>query len=1125
MQPKFTLRELGYWSSRVFALALIFALSIQVSFSQVSQRQVQPVKAAPKTEAQIQAKMQLANKSSQTGLPKATVSTGKIVSNDAGVVMPAGQSIMQRTEAICTTYNGALAAGDPTLTTGRMFRDGIAWTCGPAKVCPGPFGAAGNWYDTYTWTNPSCYAQCLNINFTNTSANTFSQFVSAHLGSFNPANVCENYIADQGGSAAAGGSAPFSFTIPGNATVVFAVTGVTVGTGGSYTMTVDGGCSPLPPCTGTPAPGNTLSTANPVCPGINFTLSLQNNPAVCGLTWQWEESPNGTSWTPIAGANQATLIRNQAAATWYRCQVTCAGGGTAASNPLQVTLNPPSACYCTPPASDCTDNDIITRVRISTLDNSSGCSAGPPAGYGNFTSLPATTVYSGAANQMICDVPQVWPETVGAWIDYNQNGNFETSEFTFIGNNNASTLVTGNINIPTTALLGNTRMRVRVKFAANVLPTEPCSAYVFGETEDYTVNIQPCVPGSFTSQPANVSVQCSGNTTIAVGATGSLLSYSWQYRTSAAAPWQTVVASPVFSNVNSSTLTLTNVPSTMNGWQFRALMTGGCSAVDFSQPGTLTVTQLVATVSPASATICTGTIQPLSLTNAASPATVVFNASAGLPLAIPDANTTGVNNSLTVSGLPVGAVVTGMKVKFSIPAHTWAGDLCVVLRSTNGQILNLDYFISATGAGPTASGMVNTEISSSGTALLSSAGTPWTGTFRADAVTTGAPAPGPTGFLPTTANWSALWGANLNGNWTLAIYDAFAGDVGSLTAWSLEITYGAPAQGVWTQNPSTTNTMFTDALATVPYVAGTPVNTIYVNPTVNTVYTVVYSTATPCTSAPTNVPVNVVNPLGTVTNPTNRSACLGGGTTFTASATGGPVSYQWQVSTDGGVTWTNIAGATSSTLTLSNVTQVMNNNRYRAVLSAPPCAGTSTTTAGILTVNPLPVVTISAPDVSLAPGQTTTITGTSTPAAAAAGWVWTYNGGSLAGTGNTQNVNVDQMGTYRATVTDINGCVASSNDLVIGAEASDRLWIYPNPNSGAFQVRLYYDSDVAEKRVVTIYNMNGQAVTSREFSLVDNTPPYLQMDFDLGHNARGPYVVKVAHKYTGKVVSGIVVIQ
>jgi hypothetical protein len=135
------------------------------------------------------------------------------------------------------------------------------------------------------------------------------------------------------------------------------------------------------------------------------------------------------------------------------------------------------------------------------------------------------------------------------------------------------------------------------------------------------------------------------------------------------------------------------------------------------------------------------------------------------------------------------------------------------------------------------------------------------------------------------------------------------------------------------------------------------------------------------------------------------------------------------------------------------------------------------------------------------------------------------NGGALAGTTSAQAVNIDGVGTYQATVTDVNGCVTKSNNLVIGAEASDKLWIYPNPTNGAFQVRYYFDQQSNEKRIISIYNPLGQLVAQKTFDLTYTTASYLRMDVDLTGKARGTYVVKVANEYSGKIVSGLVLVQ
>lgn len=272
----------------------------------------------------------------------------------------------------------------------------------------------------------------------------------------------------------------------------------------------------------------------------------------------------------------------------------------------------------------------------------------------------------------------------------------------------------------------------------------------------------------------------------------------------------------------------------------------------------------------------------------------------------------------------------------------------------------------------------------------------------------------------------------------------------------------------------------------------------------------------------------VNTPPTVTTQPANITRCVGTTATFTAAASGNSPTYQWQVSTDGGTTWTNITGATSATLSVSNVTSAMNNNRYRAVVTVAPCATTATTNAATLTVNALPTVTLAAPVVLITPGQTATLTATSTPGPLNANsFSWTLNGSPLDPpvTTNPLTVNIDGLGTYQATVTDINGCVGTSNELVIGGAQSDRLWIYPSPTNGSFQVRLYSTGSPTEQRVVSLYTTTGQLIDRKKFTLTNANGPYLRMEFDLTNQAAGAYVVKVEDRYSKVITSGFVVKQ
>ncbi len=1122
MQPKFTQRSLVFFAKRLSLLLMLI-----VSLTLVSIGQTQRISA--EKNARLQEKMRIEQFGKQaTARPISAAST-----NDAGLPAPQPQTNAQP-DAVCATFTGSLASGDATMSP-RLFRGGTNLSsCSANPAFPGTSGADTYFYDTYTWTNTSGLTQCATFTLNTTDVTNANIQHGIWNGSFNAASLATNYISDPGSSSGTPIAAPLviNATITAGQTVVIAVwsangSGTAAGTASNYTVTVDLPLCSSAACTGTPAPGNTLSTVSTVCPGTNFTLSLQNTTSGSGVTYQWQTGPSASGPWTNAGPNSPTWSTNQTVATYYRCNVTCTSN-TGTSTPVGVAITPPSGCYCIPGASDCTDDDMIIRVRISTLDNASDCSAGPPAGYSNYTStVAAPTVYSGAINPITVDVPTSWTEQVAVWIDYNQNGQFETTEFTNIGNNAAGGTITNNIVIPSSALSGVTRMRVRVRFSTAWTNGLACTTASFGETEDYNVNIQPCVPVTVTSSPSSASIVCGAATSFTVATTGTLPAYSWEWRPNASSAWFAVTNGGIYSGATTSTLTLTNVSAAYSGYQYRAVVVGGCSATDVSQAATLTVNPLVPVVNPASATICTGTVQQLSLTNSVSaPVTSTFT-SGTVSISIPESpgGTSSGTSSITVSGIPAGAVITDMKVKLNM-THAWVGDVCYVVKAPNGKVLNLDYFLSQTGGGGT--NFVNTVISSSGTAALNTGTSPgFTGTFKPDAGTGSiipAAVAGPVGYIPDVTTFPALY-STPNGTWTLAFYDYYVDpDPGTFTKWDLEITYVAPtlAQGIWS---GTAGTMFTDAAATVPY-TGTPATTIYVKPTTTTNYSVYYTTTTPCTSATTIVPVNVSIPAtGLAVTPSTRAVCLGGNTTFAASVTAGtPLAYQWQVSADGGLTYTNISGATSSTLTISGVTNTMNGYRYRFVVTSAPCAAVTSTSFGTLTINPLPVASLTATDLTITPGQTSTITASSNPAASTYSWI--YNGTALSTTGNSVTAGIDQLGTYTVTATTAAGCVSSAPaTITIGAEASDRLWIYPNPNQGAFQVRLYYVGTPTEKRVVNLYNSAGQIVASKEFDMTNTTSQYLRMDFDLGADAKGTYVVKVIDKYTGRIVSGLVVIQ
>jgi len=122
------------------------------------------------------------------------------------------------------------------------------------------------------------------------------------------------------------------------------------------------------PCTGTPAPGNTLSSVASACPSINFNLSLQNAIPGSGITYQWQSSPDGITYSNVAGST-STYSTSQTVATYYQCIVTCAGSASSATS-TPVVVNMVSATYATIPyletfeaswINGCATKDIVSN--------------------------------------------------------------------------------------------------------------------------------------------------------------------------------------------------------------------------------------------------------------------------------------------------------------------------------------------------------------------------------------------------------------------------------------------------------------------------------------------------------------------------------------------------------------------------------------------------------------------------------------------------------------------------------------------------------------------------------------------------------------------------------------------
>jgi hypothetical protein len=170
---------------------------------------------------------------------------------------------------------GSITLSDPT-QTGRVNWDFDPSSCQTAVQSCTVAGTVQRHYDSYTYTNSTGSAQCIRVDLDATGCETSGVFSAAYLGSFNPATVCANYLADAG---SLGPQKSYSFTAAAGATYVIVVHEIADNAGcASYSLRVSP-CAGLPTftatATSTPAPPTFTNTptATPQCQGVTYTIA------------------------------------------------------------------------------------------------------------------------------------------------------------------------------------------------------------------------------------------------------------------------------------------------------------------------------------------------------------------------------------------------------------------------------------------------------------------------------------------------------------------------------------------------------------------------------------------------------------------------------------------------------------------------------------------------------------------------------------------------------------------------------------------------------------------------------------------------------------------------------------
>lgn len=497
-----------------------------------------------------------------------------------------------------------------------------------------------------------------------------------------------------------------------------------------------------------------------------------------------------------------------------------------------------------------------------------------------------------------------------------------------------------------------------------------------------TVNTPPSI-----NQPLVNVAGCAGtNVQFQTNANGSPLpTIEWQVSTDGGANFTNM-------GVNTNTLTVSNIQTSQNGYQYRAVFTNSCDVVT-SNAAVLTVNTIpVVGTNPASQTVCETSSVSFTAAATGSPApTVQWQVSTNGGAAWTDVsgqtattlNLTGVTASQ--NGNQYRAVFTNVCGVVNSAAATLSVNTSpVVITNPTSQTQCENGSVTFTAsANSTPASTIQWQVNTSGT---------WNDV------------PGAVTGSLTVANITP----SQNGNQYRAVFTNVCGTINSAAA-VLTVTVApkvatvAPAAPViCAGSPVTLTASETGStpVATVqwqsrPSSAGVWAN---IGGATNMTYSFTVAVAdngseyravftNVCGSTTSSVAVLTVTDIPSVTaNPVDVAECIGASASFTAAGVGTPVpTIQWQVSTDDGANYTNlvdggnISGAQTGTLTVSNI--AVNNPlyRYRAVFTNT--CGAVNSAAAVLTVNTAPTITENPATTEVCAGSPATFTAAATSAA------------------------------------------------------------------------------------------------------------------------------------------------
>jgi len=808
--------------------------------------------------------------------------------------------------------------------------------------------------------------------------------------------------------------------------VIYTVTptstgGTCAGTAQTVTVTVN------------PTPVMTSANTATICSGAAVNLSLTSNVA-SNYTWIAANNAN-TTGESITTQNTATItdaITNNTAVSQnviYTVTPTSTGGSCAGTpQTVTVTVNPAPVMTSASSATICTGNTVSIPLTSNVASTYTWIAANNPNTSGESLTTQSTATLSNtitntttASQNIIYTVTPTstggscvgTSQTVTVQVNPTPSATATPNAQSICSNNPTSITLTSNVGGTTFSwtvsqtnvtgatassgtLIAQTLTATTTSAGTAVYTITPSVGSCPGAAITATVTVNPAP--SVTATPTSQTI-CSGNaSSIALSSSTGGATFAW-----------TVTQSGVSGASAGSGATIAQTLNTTGASAGTAIYTitptaGGCAGTPVT--ATVTVNPIPsATATPSSQSFCSGGATSVALTSNVGGTTFAWTVSQSGTSGAANGSGSNITQTLTTTGVSSGtatytitptaggcagaAIVVTITVN-PVPSAT-ATPNSQTFCSGNTSSLSLSSNVGGTtfawtvtqsgvsgasaGSGSTIAQTINTTGAATGTAIYTI--TPTAGTCSGSPVT----ATVTVNPLPVMTSVSS---ATICSGQTVSI--PFTSNVAATYTWIATSNPNTTGESVTTQTTSTLSNTLTSSTGNTEVVIYT------VTPT---------STLGSCVGAAQTVSVTVSpTPVVTVT-PNSQTLCSGGVATMTLTSNVGGTNFNWTVSQTG-ASGASAGSGTSITHTVNATGTSPGTVIYTVTPVIGSCSGTPATAT--VTVNPVPVLTVTPASQTICSGGATSITLSSNIGGSTFAWTVSQSGTSGAANGSGSSI-------------------------------------------------------------------------------------------------------------------------